>query len=443
MTQHLARGGEALSRLLELPNVRTVVDVGSGAGEHAALMREAGRSVTTISLAPGADHVGDFMTWPSEKCDFDAVWACHVLEHQPNPSAFLKECRMRLRPHGYLVVTVPPLKHQIVGGHVTLWNAGLLLYQLILAGFDCSNAKVGTYGYNISVIVQNEEAHLPDLTCDEGDIERLAKFFPLPVKQDFDGELPNIGWDIESDAPPRHVAIVGMGPSAEQFMDYAKRLGGRSALCDEVWTINGLGDVLASDMTFHMDDVRVQEIRSAAKPDSNIAQMLKWMRKHPGPIMTSRVHPDYPGLVEFPLADVLNKYPMGYFNGTAAYAVAYALFIGVKKISVWGCDFSYANSHDAEKGRGCVEFWLGLAAAKGIEISMPKTTSLMDACSAQADRFYGYDCVDLGITRADDGRIHVEFTTKETFPTADAVEDRYDHSKPTTPAHLLPDAQLT
>ena len=62
-----------------------------------------------------------------------------------------------------------------------------------------------------------------------------------------------------------HVAIVGMGPSAESFMDTAKRLGGRSAFCDQVWAINGLGDVLACDMVFHMDDVRVQEIRAKAQ----------------------------------------------------------------------------------------------------------------------------------------------------------------------------------
>jgi hypothetical protein len=43
-----------------------------------------------------------------------------------------------------------------------------------------------------------------------------------------------------------------------------------------------------------MDDVRIQEIRAAARPESNIATMLGWMRKHPGPIYTSRLHPDYP-----------------------------------------------------------------------------------------------------------------------------------------------------
>jgi hypothetical protein len=163
---------------------------------------------------------------------------------------------------------------------------------------------------------------------------------------------------------PNHVAILGMGPSLAQYMAIVRGLCGRSAYCDEVWAINGLGDVFQCDRIFHMDDVRIQEIRAAAAPESNIANMLRWLKKHPGPVMTSRAHPDYPGLVEFPLEDVINDLGFAYLNNTAAYAVAYAIHLGVKKISLYGCDFTYANAHDAEKGRACVEYWLGFAKAR-------------------------------------------------------------------------------
>lgn len=225
-----------------------------------------------------------------------------------------------------------------------------------------------------------------------------------------------------------HVAIVGMGPSAESFMDTAKRLGGRSAFCDQVWAINGLGDVLACDMVFHMDDVRVQEIRAKAQPESNIAQMLKWLKTSKPPVMTSRAHPDYPALQEFPLAEVLTKYPSCYFNSTAAYAVAYAVHIGATKISCWGMDFTYPDAHDAEKGRACVEFWLGIATAAGIELAMPKGTSLMDALYSQDKRFYGFDTLELKFTRVD-GQIEVTRTERDTLPTAEEIEASYDHSR--------------
>ena len=187
--------------------------------------------------------------------------------------------------------------------------------------------------------------------------------------------------------------------------------------------------MIECDRVFHMDDVRVQQIRADAKPESNIANMLKWLKTHPGPIVTSRAHPDYPGLVEFPLAEVLTKYPMGYFNSTAAYAVAYALHVGATKITLFGCDFTYANADHAEKGRACVEFWLGMAAANGVELSVPKVSSLLDAYNTQAERFYGYDTLDLGITRNDDGKIEISRTERETLPTAEEIEHEYDHTR--------------
>lgn len=229
-----------------------------------------------------------------------------------------------------------------------------------------------------------------------------------------------------------HVVILGLGPSVRQFLELAKRAGGRRALCDEVWGINALGDVFACDRVFHMDDVRIQEIRAAAAPASNIAHMLAWLKTHPGPIITSRAHPDYPGLVEFPLAEVLTATPTGYFNSTAAYAVAYALHMGASKITCFGMDFTYPDAHDAEKGRACVEFWLGIAAASGVKLALPKTTSLMDAMSQQAQRFYGYDTQDLAF--AHDGQaITVTRTERVQLPTAEQIEQAYDHSRHPNP----------
>lgn len=195
------RGSQALARLLDYPDVVRVLDIGSGRGDQAASMRSAGKMVTTISLEPPADYVEDYLgaRFPGP---FDAIWASHVLEHQPDPGRFLRRCFADLRSGGILAVTVPPAKPEIVGGHFTVWNAGLLLYNLIIAGFDCRDARVsapyasgpGYEPYNISVIVRKRAAALPPLRFDSGDIERLAEFFPCPVSQGFDGRLRDIGW---------------------------------------------------------------------------------------------------------------------------------------------------------------------------------------------------------------------------------------------------------
>lgn len=229
-------------------------------------------------------------------------------------------------------------------------------------------------------------------------------------------------------AAPAHVVILGLGPSLESYVDIAKRYGSRRAFADEVWGINAVGDVIQCDRLFHMDDVRVQELRAAESPASNIANMLTWLRTHPAPIYTSRVHPDYPGLVAYPLQDVLNSCGMAYFNSTAAYAVAYAVHIGVKKISLFGFDFTYKDSHKAEKGRACVEFHLGIAKARGIEIGFPSSTSLMDANAPDEERIYGYDTLDVAMDGGGDEPVTVTFKPKPP-PTATEIEDRYNHDR--------------
>lgn len=237
-------------------------------------------------------------------------------------------------------------------------------------------------------------------------------------------------------AVPERVAIIGLGPSCEAFVDHAKRLGARKKIADEVWAINALGDILRCDRVFHMDDIRVQLARAERRPDSNIAAMVEWLRTHKGPVYTSRPHPDFPGLVEYPLEAVVNSCcGMVYFNSTAAYAVAFAIHLGVREISLWGCDFTYPHAHDAEKGRACVEFYLGIAKARGIEIALPDNTALMDALAAEADRLYGYDTLDVAIDADPDqtGRLRVAVTPHDRPLDADDIERRYNHTSHPNP----------
>ncbi len=190
------RGERAFQRFLAktAPPCR-VLDIGSGAGEHAALLFDRGYEVTTIDTArsSGADVIGEYEL--NAVGAHNASWACHVLEHSPNPGFFLRKLASETLIGGLVSVTVPPLKAEIVGGHLTLWNAGLLLYNLVRAGFDCSNAAVLTDGYDVTVQVFHVPIlRMPPLANDHGDIERLADYFPLPVAQGFDGNIPVLNW---------------------------------------------------------------------------------------------------------------------------------------------------------------------------------------------------------------------------------------------------------
>lgn len=184
---------QALIRFLEYQWKRCI-DIGSGTGVHSRVIRDHGRKTLMIDSGhKEADISEDYMRVDVFR-PYQAIWCSHVLEHQVNPGAFLGKVFNDLQYGGVLAITVPPAKHEIVGGHVTLWNAGLLLYQMILAGFDCSDARVGIYGYNISILVEKERAVLPALRHDCGDIETLAHLFPVPVQHGFDGRLCDVRW---------------------------------------------------------------------------------------------------------------------------------------------------------------------------------------------------------------------------------------------------------
>ncbi len=229
---------------------------------------------------------------------------------------------------------------------------------------------------------------------------------------------------------PERVAIVALGPSSRQYFERVRELGGRNGLVDEVWAVNGMGNTIACDRIFHMDDVLVQEARAAAKPGTNIATMMQWLKGHPGPIYTSTVRPGYPGLVEYPLEAVLQKGGIGYLNNTVAYAIAYARYLGVKELHLFGVDFTRPNIHHGERGRACCEFWLGLCMADGMKIEFPAETTLMDACAPPEELLYGYDGRDVLYSHDAEGKLTIEFREKP-LPTAEEIERRYNHGKHT------------
>lgn len=179
-----------------------ILDVGAGKKQlHSMYLRFFGHNVETCDLNKGATYREDFNSFCFSK-KYDAIWTAHCLEHQLNPNLFLKKINLLLKDNGILCITVPPLKQNIVSGHVSLWNAGLLLYHLVLAEFNCNNVMIKKYGYNISLILKKEKIKLPEnLKFDKPDLVTLKKFFPENLNWEtynnrgFDGDIEIYNWD--------------------------------------------------------------------------------------------------------------------------------------------------------------------------------------------------------------------------------------------------------
>ena len=204
------RAQHVFARLINGYTFDRVLDIGAGGGEAAAAFRDRGKVVTMIDKCPASDDVKR-VDIEREGCPYTAegvIWCAHTLEHVHNVGAFLGAICRAAAPGVVVAITVPPLKHHIVGGHVNLFNAGILLYRMILAGFDCRSARIRQEGYNIGLIVEapgdDEYRELMQtvqtgLVHDYGDIETLAKWWPegLECRHGFDGDIKSWNWGGE------------------------------------------------------------------------------------------------------------------------------------------------------------------------------------------------------------------------------------------------------
>ena len=131
------------------------------------------------------------------------------------------------------------------------------------------------------------------------------------------------------------IAIVGMGKS---WFDYnlAKSHG---VHFDEVWAINAVSDVIFHDRVFMMDPPsRFLDSDNAGGQTNSMAKVLK---EHEGPIYTCELDDRCPGLVEYPIEEIIIDTNCYYLNNTVAYAVAFAYWNEVANIKMFGVDFSY------------------------------------------------------------------------------------------------------
>lgn len=192
-----------LAKTIEQEGSEIMLDVGGGHGVHSNFFRSNGLKTEIVDIIDGAPErawIGDFIDFKPTKL-YDYVWASHVLEHTQNPGLFIKKLAECARPGGIIAVTVPPLKSEMTFGHVGLWNAGLLLINFIKCGIDCTQAKVSTYGYNVSIIVPNNRI----------EDDNYSQYLPAAIRMKgpyFDGDIANIGFSITG--VPTEKRIVGL-----------------------------------------------------------------------------------------------------------------------------------------------------------------------------------------------------------------------------------------
>jgi SAM-dependent methyltransferase len=170
--------------------VDSVLDVGCSSGDFLARVDEAGMKAVGVepndttavdAQARGLEvHIGTLDAVDVPRGTFGAAHAGDVIEHVPDPRAFVSEMRNMLKPGGYLVIVTPTIDcfwaratyrlHQWFGlpwSIITppwhLWQFSEHTLDRLLADYDCTLTK---RWYN----------HLPNLKYELGATHTLGAF---------------------------------------------------------------------------------------------------------------------------------------------------------------------------------------------------------------------------------------------------------------------------
>ena len=169
-------------------DVGNVIDCAVGKGKHATAFLSKGMRVTGIDLTPSKISHRNYhhIQQPFEELDpvkVDLVWSCHTLEHVKNVGIMLTKFREWLKPGGWLAISVPSAgQHRFHVGHLSLWTPAHLMYNLVVNGWDCKDAKWYTEYCSVSVLLQKtDNIDLKIRTAMPDEIQWLSRYMPREI----------------------------------------------------------------------------------------------------------------------------------------------------------------------------------------------------------------------------------------------------------------------
>ena len=210
----------------------TVLDVGVGPGWHAMPFLAQGSSVTGIDVSLPHHAVMDHENYTHiqtlyEQANaledaegnkfgdrkYDMIWCNHVLEHIPNSQHFLMWLRGHLKPGGWLFLAVPSSRqNRLHIGHCSLWTPAHLVYNLIIAGWDCKDANWYTEYLSIAICLQRvDDIDMSGRTALPSEHDWLNKYSPIKIYHE-DGAWWGNRWHeegLEPRAPDPPFVTVG------------------------------------------------------------------------------------------------------------------------------------------------------------------------------------------------------------------------------------------
>lgn len=196
---------------------------------------------------------------------------------------------------------------------------------------------------------------------------------------------------------PLHVAIVGGGVQDAQAV--LKSAG-------EIWCLNAIRPAWlpASRITWCFNLHRYQHLRRDWR--AGIYAEASWANHYPEvPFMVCDIWPKelLPKQQILP-RELLERMPNGKYHASSIdIMVAWATLQGAKQIGIHGVNFGPAEeTGEPISARACLEYWLGYARGKGVQIDVAKDCGSLfkQFHYVRSDSFYGFDDVHMVEVRA-------------------------------------------
>jgi hypothetical protein len=101
---------------------------------------------------------------------------------------------------------------------------------------------------------------------------------------------------------------------------------------------------------------------------------VKSLARLPFPVFMQKEWSQIPNAVEYPLKEILDTFG-DYFTNTISWEIALAIYLGFEEIKIVGVDMAVGTEYMHQ--RPSCEFFLGVAAGKGIVIDIPDEADLL------------------------------------------------------------------
>lgn len=199
-----------------------------------------------------------------------------------------------------------------------------------------------------------------------------------------------LSWDHPNAAKPivvdAHAGLIEVTPKRKKvcivgYAENSRHLAWYNDPECEIWGVNQLYRFIPkADRWFqiHYD----WEDRAKWAPHTD---QRKWITDSPIPVYMIDHDPSMPNSVRYPIERVMATLKMhDYFTSSIAFMIALAIAEGFEQIGIYGIDLIIGREYHYEKSN--VEFLLGIANERGIQIHKPEGCALL----WQSFR-YGYD----------------------------------------------------